>query len=164
RSEERGVNAKSFYPRRLAVLLGFGLIHLWLIWWGDILTGYALTGFVLFLFRKRKQKTLLIWAACLFFAPWVASAVGLVVTELGLCVGHQRGAFVVDSLRRRAAFSAGRVPPQEQLYQPAAVLRPRYRDTATERRIRLRAGAHVRVVREVARADPSLCGCWPDST
>ncbi|MCG2630571.1 DUF418 domain-containing protein [Bradyrhizobium sp. WYCCWR 13023] len=32
--------------RRLAVLLGFGIIHLCLIWNGDILTEYALAGFI----------------------------------------------------------------------------------------------------------------------
>ncbi len=41
--------------RRLAVLLAFGLIHLCLIWNGDILTEYALAGFVVlpFLFGPR---------------------------------------------------------------------------------------------------------------
>jgi uncharacterized protein len=42
--------------RRLAVLLGFGLIHLCLIWNGDILTEYALAGFIVlpFLFGPRR--------------------------------------------------------------------------------------------------------------
>ena len=41
--------------RRLAVLLAFGIIHLCLIWNGDILTEYALAGFVVmpFLFGPR---------------------------------------------------------------------------------------------------------------
>jgi len=64
RAEQRGTSV-SFYPRRLTVLLIMGLIHSWLIWWGDILVGYALMGFVLFLFRKRSQKTVMIWAFAL---------------------------------------------------------------------------------------------------
>jgi uncharacterized protein len=65
RATARG-RSVSFYPRRLFVLLIFGLIHAWLIWWGDILIDYALTGFLLFLFRKAKPKTIAIWAIGLF--------------------------------------------------------------------------------------------------
>jgi uncharacterized protein len=36
---------------------------------GDILSIYALLGFLLLLFRTRKPKTLLIWALCLIVAP-----------------------------------------------------------------------------------------------
>jgi uncharacterized protein len=45
----------SLLLRRLVVLLGFGLIHLCLIWNGDILTEYALAGFIVlpFLFGPR---------------------------------------------------------------------------------------------------------------
>lgn len=56
------------YARRLGILLLFGLIHGLLIWWGDILLAYALIGFVLLAFRKRRDKTIAIWAiACLLF-------------------------------------------------------------------------------------------------
>ena len=46
----------SLLVRRLAVLLAFGLIHLCLIWNGDILTEYALAGLVVlpFLFGPRR--------------------------------------------------------------------------------------------------------------
>jgi uncharacterized protein len=56
--------------RRLAVLLAFGLIHLYLIWNGDILTEYALAGFVVlpFLFGPR---WLLIVAALAFFGVYL---------------------------------------------------------------------------------------------
>jgi uncharacterized protein len=62
RAEARGVSVGSFYPRRLLVLLGFGVIHGALIWWGDILIAYALIGFVLLAFRTRSPKLILDWA------------------------------------------------------------------------------------------------------
>lgn len=75
RAEARGVRFMGFYPRRLLALALFGLIHGILIWNGDILLTYALSGALLLLFRKRQQKTLLWWAGGLFAAPLVVSSV-----------------------------------------------------------------------------------------
>jgi uncharacterized protein len=57
--------------RRLAVLLLFGIIHLCLIWNGDILTEYALAGFIVLplLFSPRWLLTL---AALMFLALYLA--------------------------------------------------------------------------------------------
>lgn len=57
--------------RRLAVLLVFGIIHLCLIWNGDILTEYALAGFIVLpiLFAPRWLLTL---AALVFLALYLA--------------------------------------------------------------------------------------------
>jgi uncharacterized protein len=63
-----------FYSRRLLVLLGIGLAHLLLIWMGDVVHVYAVVGFLLLLFRNRRQKTLLVWAVCLTVLPWIAGA------------------------------------------------------------------------------------------
>lgn len=68
RAEERGRKIW-FYPRRLAILLLFGIVHSFLIWWGDILFAYALMGFFLIPFRRRKQKTIAIWALALAVLP-----------------------------------------------------------------------------------------------
>ena len=38
--------------RRLLVLLGIGLVHLFGVWAGDVLSTYAVVGFVLLLFRQ----------------------------------------------------------------------------------------------------------------
>ncbi|XRL85366.1 DUF418 domain-containing protein [Bacillus subtilis] len=66
RAENKGKRFVPLYVRRLMALLLFGTIHAFLIWDGDILTEYALLGFVLLLFRKSKPKTLLIWAVSLY--------------------------------------------------------------------------------------------------
>ncbi len=75
RAEARGARFLGFYPRRLLALALFGLIHGILIWAGDILLTYALSGAILLLFRKRQQKTLLWWAGSLFSLPIVISSV-----------------------------------------------------------------------------------------
>lgn len=72
-----------FYPRRLLILLVFGLIHGALIWWGDILLGYAVCGFVLLLFRNRTQKTVAIWSLVLFLLPALGMTVYAALVALG---------------------------------------------------------------------------------
>jgi uncharacterized protein len=72
RAEEKGRRGGTLFARRLLVLLLIGTIHAFLIWPGDILMTYAIGGFVLLMFRNRKPKTLLVWAAILtVLAPLV---------------------------------------------------------------------------------------------
>jgi uncharacterized protein len=51
--------------RRLFWLLVFGALHFLLIWWGDILVGYALVGFVALAFRNAQPRALIIAALVL---------------------------------------------------------------------------------------------------
>ncbi|PLS16136.1 hypothetical protein CVD28_19040 [Bacillus sp. M6-12] len=67
RAEQKGLKTKRLFSRRLFALFLFGALHLVFLWFGDILLTYALTGFFLLLFYKRKTKTLLIWAFSLLF-------------------------------------------------------------------------------------------------
>jgi uncharacterized protein len=62
RTRAQGVRFVPLYTRRLLVLLGFGLLHAVFIWSGDILTTYALLGFLLLLFRRRSGPFLLVAA------------------------------------------------------------------------------------------------------
>jgi uncharacterized protein len=74
RAENKGRDIKSFYPRRLWVLFGFGILHAIFFWYGDILRLYALLGFALLAFRNRSNRTLLIWAGIFYAAAFVTLA------------------------------------------------------------------------------------------
>jgi uncharacterized protein len=74
RAEKRHGRFVRVYIRRLLALLLIGALHQLLFWWGDILISYALGGFLLIPFRKRKNKTILIWALALTFAPLVGGS------------------------------------------------------------------------------------------
>lgn len=63
------IKTGKLHYRRNFILLIFGLIHAYVIWYGDILTAYALCAFLAFVFRKKKVKTLLIVGAAFFIVP-----------------------------------------------------------------------------------------------
>ena len=69
RAEERGDLKASLFKRRLVWLLVIGLLHAYLLWSGDILSIYALMGFLLILFRKKPNGALLKWAFVLLVIP-----------------------------------------------------------------------------------------------
>lgn len=69
RAEERGDLAASLFKRRLFWLLVIGLLHAYLLSAGDILSIYAVMGFVLILFRKKPDRSLLKWAFMLLTIP-----------------------------------------------------------------------------------------------
>ena len=74
RAESRGSSAVRLHLRRLGILFIVGTCHASLIWWGDVLWGYALTGGSLILFRRLRSRSLLIWASVLIFVPSVVMA------------------------------------------------------------------------------------------
>ncbi|MEH7123662.1 DUF418 domain-containing protein [Bacillus sp. JJ1773] len=65
RAEARGEKVFRLFSKRLLALLLFGILHLVFLWEGDILHSYALIGFFLLLFYRRKAKTVLIWGLIL---------------------------------------------------------------------------------------------------
>ena len=69
RAAARGVEVGRLYFRRLLVLLLIGLVHAFLIWWGDILTIYAALGMLLMLFRNLRPRALVIWSIVLLAIP-----------------------------------------------------------------------------------------------
>ena len=83
RLEGRGLDAAALYRRRLLVLMGIGLAQGLLVWMGDILFAYGCFGFLLLLFRKRQDRTLLIWAVALLGAWTLLATAGALFTWMG---------------------------------------------------------------------------------
>jgi uncharacterized protein len=76
RAELRGMDVRAMFCRRMAALLGIGIVHGVLIWRGDILTAYALVGLLLVVFRRLSPRALVVWAAALLVvSPYVVRAV-----------------------------------------------------------------------------------------
>ena len=79
-AERRGTGFGGEYWRRIAGLVILGLLHVALLFQGDILVIYAVLGSVLFLFRKASEKTLIRWAIGIYLVQILvlAAMAGLV--------------------------------------------------------------------------------------
>jgi len=65
RAEERGggIGVADVYYRRTLWLLVFGVLHAYLLWFGEVLYPYALLGLVLFPFRRMSARGLIVITA-----------------------------------------------------------------------------------------------------
>lgn len=75
RAEDRGDTKATLFKRRLFWLLIIGFLHAFLLWAGDILSVYALTGFVLILFRYKSDRSLVKWIIWLLAIPVISYAI-----------------------------------------------------------------------------------------
>lgn len=118
RIEQRGGRFVPLYLRRLLILLGIGMIHAFLIWMGDILIMYALTGLMLILFRKAKPRTLLIWMVILIALPLVFTIAATSLIALGRSIpegeaqirqvfAETTAAFETDMARAYQVYATG---------------------------------------------------------
>jgi len=71
RGEGQTTANRRLFVRRLAVLLGIGILHIIFVWWGDVLAAYALIGFLLLLFQETKLLRLRVWAVSLILLSFV---------------------------------------------------------------------------------------------
>lgn len=69
RAEAIGKSIVGTHVRRMAGLFVIGALHVILLWWGDILTSYAIGGLFLVFFRKNAPRALVFWACFFVFVP-----------------------------------------------------------------------------------------------
>ncbi len=93
------------FRRRVAILLLFGIMHVVLLWAGDILVWYAVFGFVLILFRKKSDRSLIKWAFWLAIVPVVMTMFSLLMVRLGMADPHAAEA-IKASMHEREAWMA----------------------------------------------------------
>ncbi|MCH5175067.1 MAG: DUF418 domain-containing protein [Prevotellaceae bacterium] len=73
-AEERGSSGIRLFYRRMFTLLGIGILHLLLLWSGDILALYAVTGMLLPLVKNLNNRRLLTLAAVCLSLPVLLDA------------------------------------------------------------------------------------------
>jgi uncharacterized protein len=88
RAKASGASPARVHYARMLWLLVFGLLHFYLIWFGDILAAYAMTGLVLFFFRNLSPRALIRWG------------IGLLLVQILLMSG---GAARIDHLAEAAS-------------------------------------------------------------
>ena len=82
RATAGGRSVLGTYLRRLAALFLIGVGHVLLLWWGDILWGYAIAGVGLVLFRRVRGRKLLLWGVALALLPQLVASLPVVAKVL----------------------------------------------------------------------------------
>ncbi|WP_298735672.1 DUF418 domain-containing protein [uncultured Chitinophaga sp.] len=73
RAVAAGVSFPKYFSKRMFILLLIACLHAYLLWFGDIIRYYALSGFLLLLFTGSSIKSILRWAV-IFCVPLTAIA------------------------------------------------------------------------------------------
>lgn len=100
RTEARGGSPAAFFYRRAGILLVFGMLHGYLLWMGDILYSYAICGMIVYLFRNRGPR-ILVMLGIIFLT------VGL-LTNQGMAWYSKEGTAATE--RVEAAKAVGTTP------------------------------------------------------
>jgi len=73
RAEEKGVDFKSYFLKRMTILLLIGCVHAYVFWLGDIIRDYAICGMFLLFVYKWKPKRVLV--AAIVFSMFLTGSV-----------------------------------------------------------------------------------------
>ena len=119
RLQRRGGRWRTTYLRRLAALGLIGAVHLVFVWFGDILTTYALVGVVLLAFVGRAPRTLLRWALGILGTLATAAVAGLAFVALRDATGSTA---LMDVERAAASADAAEAGRLTELYRSGGYL------------------------------------------
>ena len=115
KAEAKGLNAASVHYRRMFVLLLFGAIHFYLIWYGDILFGYAVIGMLAWFFRNMPPRKLIALGATFIFVEFLIMA-GFASSAHALSAAVSQPGATAETIQSWKEMSAWvRVPTSAEL-------------------------------------------------
>ena len=82
RAEEKGIAFRSYFVKRMILLLLIGCVHAYFFWFGDIIRDYAICGIFLLLVYKWPVKRILITA--IIFSVFLTALIFILNGALGL--------------------------------------------------------------------------------
>lgn len=137
RSAARGAKLGGVFYRRVLVLLGFGLLHAYLLWYGDILYNYAVCGLLLYLFRRVRPRWLIAVGASLIVVAMLS------YTAMGGFFTLARA----SAQEAAAARAAGRTPTrfQQEMEKTWPEIQSEFKPSADElqRQIQVHRGSWI---------------------
>jgi uncharacterized protein len=123
KAEAKGDNGTSIHLRRQLVLLLFGALHFYLIWYGDILFAYAVIGLIAFAFRKLPPRKLIVWGS-IFILVELAMMSAMALAVIGLSEAIAQPGASPDLIASWDAMTAyASIPSPDQLQQQLALIR-----------------------------------------
>ncbi len=119
RARTRGLDPASLARRRLTALFLVGLVHATLVWFGDILSLYAVAALPLYVLLRRSNTAVLRWSLALLATPALLGAAMLLTGAAG-----QPHALLYGPMDQLPAFASGDGP--EVMLANAAFLEQRW--------------------------------------
>ena len=121
RREATGQSSAGVHYRRMGWLLLFGLLHAYLLWYGDILYYYALCGMLIWLFRK--------------LPPWLLIMLGFISVAVASVFAFLSGFALVEGWMPVEAIADDWVPTKDMVEAEIAAYRGSWLDQMTGHRV-----------------------------
>jgi uncharacterized protein len=110
RAEAKEEDPAEVHYRRMLWLLVFGMLHFYLIWFGDILVDYALMGMLAFFFREMPARKLIAWG------------IALILVQLLVISGLAASAMTLEAAALAPGAPAGTVAAWQDLERQFGML------------------------------------------
>ena len=119
RLQEKGILSFSFFVRRMLFLFMFGLLHIILLWSGDVLNLYAVLGLFTTLMLKRSNKLILTLSVIFLFFPFYDEILELLFHQIHfqpeLYLSQYTGSTVNEIIRNGSYFEGMKLRGLEYL-------------------------------------------------